>query len=89
MARKQWIARERVDMAVKFVSTNIGAGEICRKYGIPQATLGNSRRMFMDADRRELAGIGGDDGGDPAKAMAGEIRSLKIIAASRRWPSPR
>ena len=87
MTHRRWTAKEWVDIVVEFLLTNIGVAEICRKYGISQATFGNSRRMFMDAGRRELAGIGGDDGGDPAKATAGEIRSLKIIAVSRRRPS--
>ena len=77
MTRKRWTARERVDIVAEFVSTSIGAAEICRKYGVPPATFDNWHRRFMDAGRRELAGIGG---GDPAKALAKETESLRILA---------
>ena len=82
MTRKRWTAKERVDIMVEFVSTSIGAAEICRKYGVPSATFDNWHRRFMDAGRRELAGIGGggSNGGDPAKALAKETRPLKILA---------
>lgn len=55
---------------IEFLSTNIGVAEICRKYGIPPTAFDNWRKRFVDAGRRELAGIGGSGGGDPAKAMA-------------------
>ena len=79
MAHKRWTAKERVDIVVEFLSTNIGVAEICRKYGISPTTFNNWRKRFMDAGRRELAGIGGNGRSDPAKALAKENKSLKIV----------
>ena len=83
MTHKRWTAKERVDIVVEFLSTNIGVAEICRKHGISPTTFDNWRKRFMDAGRRELAGIGGDGGGDPAKALAQENESLKIVAGEQ------
>ena len=83
MTCKRWTPKERADIVVEFITTDIGAAEICRKYGIPPTTFGGWRRRFTDAGRKELAGTGGDGGGDPAKAMAREIESLKIVAGEQ------
>lgn len=79
MTHKRWSAKERVDIIVEFLSTNIGVAEICRKYGISPTTFDNWRRRFMDAGKRELSGIGGNGRSDPAKALARENESLKIV----------
>ena len=79
MTHKKWSAEERVDIMVEFLSTNMGAAEVCRKHGIPLTTFDNWRRRFMDAGKRELAGIGGNGRSDPAKALARENESLKIV----------
>ena len=78
MTHKRWTAKERADIVVKFLSTNIGVAEICRKHGISPTTFDNWRKRFMDAGRRELGGIGGNGRSDPAKALAKENESLKI-----------
>ena len=83
MTHKRWTAKERVDIVVEFLSTNIGVAEIYRKYGISPTTFDNWRKRFMDAGRRELAGIGGNGRSDPAKAQAREIESLKIIVGEQ------
>ena len=64
---------------IEFLSTNIGVAEVCRKYGISPTTFDNWRKRFMDAGKRELAGIGGNGRSDPAKALAKENESLKIV----------
>ena len=79
MTHKKWSAEERVDIMVEFLSTNMGAAEVCRKHGIPPTTFDNWRRRFMDAGKRELAGIGGNGRSDPAKALARENELLKIV----------
>ena len=79
MTRKRWTAKEQVDIVIEFISTNIGAAEICRKHGIAPTTFDKWRKRFMDAGKRELAGIGGNGRSDPAKALATEIESLKIV----------
>ena len=79
MTHKKWSAKERVDIMIEFLSTNIGVAEVCRKYGISPTTFDNWRRRFMDAGKRELAGIGGNGRSDPAKALAKENESLKIV----------
>ena len=79
MTHKRWTAKERVDIVVEFLSTNIGVAEVCRKYAISPTTFDNWRKRFMDAGRRELAGIGGSSRNDPAKALARENESLKIV----------
>ena len=66
-------------MAVEYLSTNIGVAGICRKHGLSPTTFGNWRKRFMDAGKRELAGIGGNGRSDPAKAQAREIEALKIV----------
>ena len=84
MTHKRWTAKERADIVVEFLSTNIGVAEICRKYGIPPTTFDNWRKRFVDAGKRELAGIGG--GGrrsDPARALAKENESLRIVAGEQ------
>ena len=83
MTRKDWTAKERVDIIVEYVSTNMGVAEICRKHGIPPTTFYKWRRRFMDAGKRELEGIGGSGKGDPAKAQAKENQSLRIIAGEQ------
>ena len=83
MTHKRWTAKERVDIVVEFLSTNIGVAEICRKYGISPTTFDNWRKRFMDAGKRELAGIGGNGKSDLAKAMAKENESLKIIVGEQ------
>ena len=79
MTQKKWTAKERVDIIVEYVSTNIGAAEICRKHGISPTTFDKWRKRFMDAGKRELEGIGGNGRSDPAKALAKENESLKIV----------
>ncbi len=79
MTHKKWSAEERVDIMIEFLSTNIGVAEVCRKYGISPTTFDNWRKRFMDAGKRELAGIGGNGRSDPAKALAKENESLKIV----------
>ena len=79
MTHKKWSAEERVDIMIEFLSTNIGVAEVCRKYGISPTTFDNWRKRFMDAGKRELAGIGGNGRSDPAKALARENESLKIV----------
>ena len=79
MTHKRWTAKERVDIVIEFISTNIGVAEICRKYSIAPTTFDKWRKRFMDAGKRELAGIGGNGRSDPAKALAKEIESLKIV----------
>ena len=79
MTHKKWSAKERVDIMIEFLSTNMGVAEVCRKYGISPTTFDNWRRRFMDAGKRELAGIGGNGRSDPAKALAKENESLKIV----------
>ena len=83
MMHKKWTARERVDIIVEYVSTNIGVAEICRKHGISPTTFDKWRKRFMDAGKRELEGIGGNGKSDPAKAQAKEIQSLKIIVGEQ------
>ena len=83
MTHKRWTAKERVDIVVEFISTNIGVAEICRKYAISPTTFDKWRKRFMDAGKRELAGIGGNGRSDPAKAQAKEIESLKIIVGEQ------
>ena len=34
MTHKRWTTKERVDIVVEFLSTNIGVAEVCRKYAI-------------------------------------------------------
>ena len=70
-------------IVVEFISTNMGVAEACRKYGISPTTFDNWRRRFMDAGKRELAGIGGNGRSDPAKALARENESLKIVAGEQ------
>ena len=79
MTHKRWAAKERVDIVVEFLSTNIGVAGICRNYGISPTTFDNWRKRFMDAGKRGLAGIGGNGRSDPAKALAKENESLKIV----------
>ena len=79
MTHKKWSAEERVDIMIEFLSTNIGVAEVCRKCGISPTTFDNWRKRFMDAGKRELAGIGGNGRSDPAKALAKENESLKIV----------
>ena len=80
MTHKRWTAKERVDIVIEFLSTNIGVAEICRKYDIPPTTFDNWRKRFVDAGKRELAGIGGNGRrSDPAKALAKENESLRIV----------
>ena len=83
MTHKKWYAKERVDMMVEFLSTNMGVAEVCRKYGISPTTSGNWRRRFMDAGKRELAGIGGNGRSDPAKALAKENESPRIVVGEQ------
>ena len=83
MTHKRWTAKERVDIVIEFISTNIGVAEICRKYSIAPTTFDKWRKRFMDAGKRELAGIGGNGRSDPAKAQAKEIESLKIIVGEQ------
>ena len=83
MTHKRWTAKERVDIVVEFPSTNIGVAEICRKHGISHTTFDNWRKRFMDAGKRELAGIGGNGMSDPAKALAQENESLKIVVGEQ------
>ena len=71
------------DIVVEFLSTNIGVAETCRKYGISPTKFDNWRKRFMDASKRELAGIGGNRRSDPAKAQAKEIESTKIIVGEQ------
>ena len=77
--RKQWTTKGRVDVAAKFLPTDVGAAEICRKRGVPPATFGGWRRRFMEAGRMGLAG----GGNDPARALARERKSLRIVAAGQ------
>ena len=79
MTHKRWTAKERVDIVVEYLSTNIGVAGICRKHGLSPTTFDNWRKRFMDAGKRELAGIGGNGRSDPAKALAKENESLKIV----------
>ena len=83
MTHKKWSAKERVDIMIEFLSTNIGVAEVCRKYGISPTTFDNWRRRFMDAGKRELAGIGGNGRSDPAKALAKENEPLKIVVGEQ------
>ena len=83
MTHKRWTAKERVDIVVEYLSTNIGVAGICRKHGVSPTTFDNWRKRFMDAGRRELAGIGGNGRSDPAKAQAKEIESFKIIVGEQ------
>ena len=83
MTHKKWSAEERVDIMIEFLSTNIGVAEVCRKYGISPTTFDNWRKRFMDAGKRELAGIGGNGRSDPAKALAKENESLKIVVGEQ------
>ena len=83
MTHKRWTAKERVDIAVEFISTNIGVAEICRKHAISPTTFDKWRKRFMDAGKRELAGIGGNGRSDPAKALAKENKSLKIVVGEQ------
>ena len=83
MTHKRWTAKERVDIVIEFISTNIGVAEICRKYSIAPTTFDKWRKRFMDAGKRELAGIGGNGRSDPARALAKEIESLKIIVGEQ------
>ena len=76
---QKWTAKERVDIIVEYVSTSIGVAEICRKHGISPTTFDKWRKRFMDAGKRELEGIGGNGRSDPAKALAKENESLKIV----------
>ena len=79
MTRRRWTAKERVDIVVEFLSTDIGAAGICRKHGVPPSTFGGWRRRFMEAGSRELAG----GRNDPARVLARERESLKIVAAGQ------
>ena len=83
MTHKKWSAKERVDIMIEFLSTNIGVAEVCRKYGISPTTFDNWRRRFMDAGKRELACISGNGRSDPAKALAKENESLKIVVGEQ------
>ena len=83
MTHKKWSAKERADIMIEFLSTNMGVAEACRKYGISPTTFDNWRRRFMDAGKRELAGIGGNGRSDPAKALARENESLKIVVGEQ------
>ena len=79
MTHKRRSAKEMVDIMVEFLSTNMGVAEMCRKYAISPTTFDNWRRRFMDAGKRDLSGIGGDGRSDPAKALAKESESPKIV----------
>ena len=83
MTHKRWTAKERADIVVEYLSTNIGVAGICRKHGVSPTTFDNWRKRFMDAGKRELAGIGGNGRSDPAKAQAKEIESLKIVVGEQ------
>ena len=83
MAHRRWTAKERVDIVVEFISTNIGVAEICRKHGVSPTTFDNWRRRFIDAGKRELAGIGGNGRSDAAKALANENELLKVTAGEQ------
>ena len=83
LTHEKWSAKERVDIMVEFLSTNIGVAEICRKHGVSPTTFDNWRRRFMDAGKRELGGIGGNGRSDPAKALAQENESLKIVVGEQ------
>ena len=86
MTHKKWSAKERVDIMVEFLSTNIGVAEVCRKYGISPTTFDNWRRRFMDAGKRELAGIGGNGRSDPARRWPRRTSRSRSSLASRPWP---
>ena len=83
MTRKKWTAKERADIVVEFLSTNIGVAEICRKYAVSPTTFDNWRKRFMDAGKRELAGMGGSGRSDPARALARENESLKAVVGEQ------
>ena len=83
MTHKRWTAKERVDIVVEYLSTNIGVAGICRKYDVPPTTFDSWRKRLMDAGKRELAGIGGSGRSDPAKALAKEKESLKIVVGEQ------
>ena len=83
MTHKRWTAKERVDIVVEYLSTNIGVAGTCRKHGLSPTTFDNRRKRFMDAGKRDLAGIGGDGRSDPAKALARENGSLRIIVCEQ------
>ena len=55
----------------------------CLEHGVSLTTFDNWRKRFMDAGKRELAGIGGNGRSDPAKAQAKEIESLKIVVGEQ------
>ena len=80
LTHEKWSAKERVDIMVEFLSTNIGVAEICRKHGVSPTTFDNWRKRFMDADKREL---GGNGRSDPTKALALENESLKIVVGEQ------
>jgi len=50
---------------------------------ISPTTFDNWRKKFMDAGKRDLAGIGGDGRKEPAKALARENESLKIVVGEQ------
>ena len=71
-----------------FRPANMGVAEVCRRRGISLTTFGNRRRRFMDAGKRELAGIGGNGRSDPAEALAGENESPRIVVGEQAIAGP-